>query len=286
MTLALPQIQDAIGQPADRDQRPRANSILRSPRHCDVESPESTPRVPAIHKCFHLGSNYSTGVPNIEKIRARKITKMKAEVRAEDEQNPDDRLGAIDPLSGTSAMNTTAPGSFGSLSSMANESKASTVSPTGLSITKGDNMKNFCGITSPRSNYSVSSTGSWYFNRRFHETERLQEAHARGRSRTGHGAAGIGEGERFLLRRCKAILMRRHGTLNCALKRLGVDFARGLTLEEFTMASESFFKPTEARYIFRCLDAKHGQHRVSMEQLLNRLEELCLDNGVSSSFLT
>jgi hypothetical protein len=179
-------------------------------------------------------------------------------------------------------MNATTSSILGSTA----KERSQTMSPR-LVNADGD-QKNFFGVASPRSNQenkSLSSTGSWYYNRSFHETERLKEDHGRGRSITDDGA-GIGEGERFLLRRCKAILMRRHGTLNTALKRLEVEFARGLSLEEFTMACESFFKPSEARYIFRCLDAKHKRNRVSVEQLLNRLEELCLDQGGPSNLLT
>lgn len=273
MAVALPPLPDAIGQPAEKhgDRRQRANSIVRS---SDREE-KGTTRAPAIHKCFHLGGGYSTGVPNIEKIRARKITKMKAVVRVEHGQNPEDHRGSTDAQSNTAGMNASAD-----KASSTKEKKASTAS-----LAKGDNMKNFCGISSPRSTHSISNTGSWFSTRFFFDTERLKEDSARGRPGV-ENEAGIAEGERFLLRRCKAILLRRHQTLNAALNRLEVEFARGLTLEEFTVASESFLKPSEARYIFRCLDAKHGRHRVSMEQLLNRLEELCLDEGGSSSLLT
>lgn len=234
-------------------------SILRSPRKGDSEE-NKWPRAPVLNRCFHLGSTYCGGVPDIEKIRTRKISKMKASF---DEGGETDRTGATNPLSKIALMRSTAPatGGFG---------RAKEVQET------SSGTRNFCGLSGP-AKASISSTGSWYDSRPFSETERLGQNHQSARRKKAK-EEGIGEGERFLLRRCKTILMRRHGTLNTALKRLDVEFARPLSLDEFSVATESLFKPSEARYIFCCLD-KSARNLVSLEQLLNRLEELCLEDG-------
>merc|ERR550532_115386 len=81
------------------------------------------------------------------------------------------------------------------------------------------------------------------------------------------------ESERFVLKRCKDMLLRRHSTLQNAFKRLDLNHNRGLCLVEFLEATRSLLRQVDAQILFRLLDNSCDQV-VTVSELQSVLEDV------------
>lgn len=198
-----------------------------------------------IHECIHLGSTYSHEVKDIQTLRKQRFHRNEVPAEAREGSGDGGHVRAA---------------SAGSPSRKSN-------GLLGTPRTRSNNQ--FCGLVTA----SLSHAGSWMDSRSFAdrrcETSQLKKRNGAKNSRKGE----ISEGERFVLKRCKDVLLRRYGSLNVAFKRLDGNGSNILSPMEFMDATSSLFKRSEAQILYRCLD-RNGDHSVSMDELLSQLEDI------------
>eukprot|EP00746_Dinoflagellata_sp_MGD_P012359 gnl/MRDRNA2_/MRDRNA2_126341_c0_seq1.p1 gnl/MRDRNA2_/MRDRNA2_126341_c0~~gnl/MRDRNA2_/MRDRNA2_126341_c0_seq1.p1 ORF type:complete len:242 (+),score=48.08 gnl/MRDRNA2_/MRDRNA2_126341_c0_seq1:45-728(+) len=201
-----------------------------------------------IFECIHLGSTYSHEVKDIQTLRKQRFYSSQAAGEA--------REGSGD----------------GSLVRAASAGSPTRKASGHLGTPRMRSNNQFCGLVTA----SLSHAGSWLDSRPFAD-RRCETSHNQKRRHGGGGRSRkdgeISEGERFVLKRCKDILLRRYGSLNVAFKRLDGNGSNILSPMEFMDATSSLFKRSEAQILYRCLD-RNGDHSVSMDELLSQLEDI------------
>jgi len=206
---------------------------------------EPPPQEGTIHECIHLGSTYSHEVKDIQTLRKQRNHRN---VSGE----------AWDGSGDGSQMRSASAGS----PSRKTSSLYATPRP------RSNNQ--FCGLVTA----SLSHAGTWLDSRSFADrkcvTSHTQKGRPKGRSRK---EGEISEGERFVLKRCKDVLLRRYGSLNVAFKRLDGNGSNVVSPMEFLDATSALFKRSEAQILYRCLD-RNGDHSVSLNELLSQLEDI------------
>mmetsp|Transcript_131468 Transcript_131468/g.281089 ORF Transcript_131468/g.281089 Transcript_131468/m.281089 type:complete len:234 (+) Transcript_131468:37-738(+) len=119
---------------------------------------------------------------------------------------------------------------------------------------------------------SMSQAGSWLDSRCFREACEAAGASPRNVGMTNRRTPRRGElseGEKFVLKRCKEWLMRRHGTVNAAFRRFDTNKSDGLTKTEFL----EIFRKEDATILWRLMDGNNDQ-LVTLSELQAVLEEV------------
>merc|ERR1712032_101540 len=83
----------------------------------------------------------------------------------------------------------------------------------------------------------------------------------------------LSDGERFILKRCKDVLLKRFGTLQNAFKKLDCNHSNGLAMIEFVASTRGFFKTAEAQILYRLLD-KSSDGLVTLSELHQALDDV------------
>mmetsp|Transcript_58977 Transcript_58977/g.183110 ORF Transcript_58977/g.183110 Transcript_58977/m.183110 type:complete len:248 (+) Transcript_58977:75-818(+) len=123
---------------------------------------------------------------------------------------------------------------------------------------------------------SLSQAGSWLDSRCFREAcehagATSKFSGSRSARATARRPGAFSEGERFVLKRCKDSLMRRFGTLHCAVKHLDLNGNNCLALVELLQNSQGIIRPIDAKIMYRLLDTD-GDETVSISELQSILE--------------
>lgn len=199
-----------------------------------------------IYECIHLGSLYSNEVKDIQTLRKQRFHSGQAAAEAGSGEGGAARASSESPKLGKSS------------------------GVHGTPRMRSNNQ--FCGLVTA----SLSHAGAWLDSRRFSD-RRCESASTQKRKKDMTGRqrkdGEISEGERFVLKRCKDVLLRRFGSLNVAFKRLDGNGSNQLSPMEFLDATSSLFKKSEAQILYRCLD-RNGDHSVSLNELLSQLEDI------------
>mmetsp|Transcript_110568 Transcript_110568/g.323513 ORF Transcript_110568/g.323513 Transcript_110568/m.323513 type:complete len:227 (-) Transcript_110568:327-1007(-) len=122
---------------------------------------------------------------------------------------------------------------------------------------------------------SLSQAGSWLDSRCFREACELGGCDSRPNGRpirpTARRPGAYSEGERFVLKRCKDMLLRRYGNLHTAFKRWDVNGNNNVALVELMDSSAGLIRPVDAKILHRLLDLD-GNDFVSLSELQSLLE--------------
>merc|ERR1711957_149051 len=123
----------------------------------------------------------------------------------------------------------------------------------------------------------LSKAGTWLDSRSFREVCEAAGAsprpvpHVHGKP-TARRRGELSDGERFILKRCKDILLKRFGTLQNAFKKLDSNHSNGLACIEFVASTRGFFKTAEATILYRLLD-KSCDGLVTLNELHQALDD-------------
>lgn len=211
----------------------------------DPQPPGRKLKTSPLSSCFHLaGPHGSSDLADLEALRQRKLAKSAAtheSAATQDLRSPGRRKeGLSEPISSTRSTH------------------------------------RFNGVDG----ISLSQAGSWLDCRAFAEScescpgpagpgrapQSPQASPRKGRRRE------VSEGERFILKRCKDTLLRRHGTLQNAFKRLDCSQSQALTTADFGDATGGLFKRAEVQILYRLLD--DGREAVTLWDLHSLLDDL------------
>merc|ERR1712192_104723 len=158
-------------------------------------------------------------------------------------------------------------------------------SPKAKSISKKDALtKPLAPISTTRSTQrfngmegiSLSKAGTWLDSRSFREACEAAGASPRTVVRPGKTTSRrrgeLSDGERFILKRCKDVLIRKFGTLQNAFKKLDCNQSNGLAMIEFVASTRGLFKRAEAQILYRLLD-NTSDGLVTLDELHSALED-------------
>merc|ERR1719313_2759006 len=97
---------------------------------------------------------------------------------------------------------------------------------------------------------SLSKAGVWLDSRCFREVCERAGASPRGKGLKGKAAVrepeSLSEGERFIMKRCKEMMIRRYGNLTNTFKSLDVNGSAALSKTEFLQATGALLRQREA----------------------------------------
>lgn len=220
-------------------------------------------RTSPLSACFHLaGPHGSSDLADLEALRQRKLAKSAAAAQ-ENPLPPDSR----------------SPNGRSSGSGRAGD-KDGLSEPVQSSVTRS--TQRFNGVDG----ISLSQAGSWLDCRAFAEScdgpgpaspkvpqsPGASSAPATSPQKGRLRRREVSEGERFILKRCKDTLLRRHGTLHNAFKKLDCSQSQALTIADFGNATGGLFKRAEVQILYRLLD--DGREAVTLWDLYSLLDDL------------